>query len=208
MDDFVRRRHRVAGCCRAQSAVAALRQAYGAPHRFDRVDVSDDRAVAAWAADVLQDLGPPDIVINNAAIINANRCLWEVPVAEFHALMDINLNGVFHVIRSFVPAMIQRGGGVIVNFSSTWGRTTSPEVAPYCASKWAIEGLSRALANELPHGMASVAFNPGVIHTDMLESCFGAAAGSYPSPSEWVRKAAPVLLGLGPADNGRSVSVS
>jgi NAD(P)-dependent dehydrogenase (short-subunit alcohol dehydrogenase family) len=80
-------------------------------------------------------------------------------------------------------------------------------VVPYCASKWAIEGLSRGLAQELPRGLASVALNPGIIHTDMLISCFGASASSFPSPKEWAERAVPYLLGLDATDNGRSVDV-
>src|SRR5262249_21389378 len=78
--------------------------------------------------------------------------------------------------------MIRRGAGVIVNFSSGWGRSTAAEVAPYCASKWAIEGLTRALAQELPAGVAAVPLNPGIIDTDMLRSCVGGDAGGYPAP--------------------------
>jgi NAD(P)-dependent dehydrogenase (short-subunit alcohol dehydrogenase family) len=206
--DFIHRGHRVAGCCRSAGAVEELQSEFAAPHHFTAVDVTDADAVETWAGKVLDHFGPPDLLINNAAVINANACLWEVPLDEFHALVDINIKGVFHVIRAFVPAMVERGEGIVVNFSSTWGRSTSPEVAPYCASKWAMEGLSKAMADELPRGMAAVAFNPGVIHTDMLESCFGSGASSFPKPSQWVRNAAPVLLGLTAADNGRSVSVS
>jgi NAD(P)-dependent dehydrogenase (short-subunit alcohol dehydrogenase family) len=96
--------------------------------------------------------------------------------------------------------------GVIVTFSSYWGRSTAPEVAPYCAAKWAVEGLTQALSQELPNGLASVAFNPGIIDTDMLRSCFGEAAGSYPSPEEWARTAVPALASLGPKDNGSSIT--
>ena len=69
----------------------------------------------------------------------------KVSEEEFSRLIDINIKGVASMIRLLVPAMIERGRGVIVNFSSGWGRSTSPEVAPYCASKWAIEGLSMAM---------------------------------------------------------------
>jgi NAD(P)-dependent dehydrogenase (short-subunit alcohol dehydrogenase family) len=206
--DFIGRGHRVAGCCRSGDAVAQLRKQAGSPHRFDTVDVTDCDSVQQWAEEVVGQYGPPDLLINNAAVINASAPLWDVPVDEFHRLIDVNINGVFHVIRAFAPAMIQRGTGVIVNVSSTWGRSTAPDVAPYCTSKWAMEGLSKALAHDLPQGMAAVAFNPGVIHTEMLESCFGSGAASFPKPKQWVRNAAPVLLGLDAADNGRSVSVS
>jgi NAD(P)-dependent dehydrogenase (short-subunit alcohol dehydrogenase family) len=99
--------------------------------------------------------------------------------------------------------MVERNHGVIVNFSSGWGRSTSPEVAPYCATKWAIEGLSQALAQELPEGMAAVAFNPGIIDTDMLRTAWGDGAGSYPKAEEWAGRVVPYLLSLGPAENGR-----
>jgi NAD(P)-dependent dehydrogenase (short-subunit alcohol dehydrogenase family) len=79
--------------------------------------------------------------------------------------------------------MIRRGSGVIVNFSSGWGRSVSAEVAPYCASKWAVERLTRALAEELPSGLAAVPLNPGIINTEMLQSCFGADAQNYPEPA-------------------------
>ncbi len=112
------------------------------------------------------------------------------------------------MIRHFAPAMVQAGAGVIVNFSSGWGRSTSAEVAPYCATKWAIEGLSRALAQELPKGMAAVPLNPGVIDTDMLRGIFGEAARSYPSAQQWAKLAVPFLLGLGPKDNGKPLTVA
>jgi len=94
-----------------------------------------------------------------------------------------------------------------VNFSSGWGRSVDAEVAPYCASKWAIEGMTLALAQELPSGMAAVALNPGIINTEMLQSCFGASARSYPSPDDWVKMAVPFLLELGPKDNGKQLEV-
>jgi NAD(P)-dependent dehydrogenase (short-subunit alcohol dehydrogenase family) len=112
------------------------------------------------------------------------------------------------VIRHFLPAMLEQGRGEVVNFSSGWGRSTAPEVAPYCATKWGIEGLTQALAAELPRGLAAVPVNPGIIHTDMLESCFGPDAASFPEPADWARRAAPFLLSLGPKDNGRPCSVA
>jgi NAD(P)-dependent dehydrogenase (short-subunit alcohol dehydrogenase family) len=103
--------------------------------------------------------------------------------------------------------MIAKKRGIIVNFSSGWGRSTSPEVAPYCASKYAIEGLTLALAQELPRGMAAVPLNPGVIDTDMLRQAWSDGAASYPNAEQWAKRAAPFLLGLGEKDNGRSLTV-
>jgi NAD(P)-dependent dehydrogenase (short-subunit alcohol dehydrogenase family) len=111
------------------------------------------------------------------------------------------------VIFSFLFSMIQRGTGVVVNFSSGWGRSTSPEVAPYCATKWGIEGLTAALAQELPAGLAAIALNPGIIDTRMLRSCFGEGASSYPTPEEWAKAAVPFLTSLGARHNGKALTV-
>jgi NAD(P)-dependent dehydrogenase (short-subunit alcohol dehydrogenase family) len=199
--------HVVWGCARSTAAVAELNAKAGSPPRFTALDVCDDAAVESWARSVLSAAGPPDLLINNAAVINSNNRLWDVPAADFDFVIDTNIKGVANVIRHFVPAMIERSTGVIVNLSSGWGRSTSPEVAPYCATKWAIEGLTRALAQELPAGMAAVPLNPGVIDTDMLRSCFGSSAASYPDPKEWAERAVPFLLQIGPKDNGRPLTV-
>jgi NAD(P)-dependent dehydrogenase (short-subunit alcohol dehydrogenase family) len=204
---FVELGHTVVGCGRSSAAVSVLREEYGRPHRFEAVDVADDTAVAAWAASVLAELGPPDLLLNNAALVNRNAPLWQVPADEFSRVIDVNIKGVTNVIRHFVPAMVEGRSGVIVNFSSGWGRSTSPEVAPYCATKYAIEGLTLALAEELPRGMAAIPLNPGVINTEMLQSCFGGSANAYPDPDRWSRTAVPYLLKLGPRDNGQSLTV-
>jgi NAD(P)-dependent dehydrogenase (short-subunit alcohol dehydrogenase family) len=122
-------------------------------------------------------------------------------------VIDVNIKGVANVIRHFVPAMVARKHGVIVNFSSGWGRATDAEVGPYCTTKWAIEGLSKSLAQELPRGMAAIPLNPGIIDTDMLRSTFGKEASNYPSAETWAETAVPWLLGLRPADNGHSLTV-
>ncbi|HUQ72612.1 MAG TPA: SDR family oxidoreductase [Planctomycetaceae bacterium] len=206
VDRFVEAGHTVIGCGRSQDHVANLRTVYGSPHRFDVVDVAHDRQVAMWAADVLKTL-TPDLLLNNAAVMNPTKPLWKITADEFQTMLDVNVAGVANVIRHFVPAMIANQRGVIVNFSSGWGRSTAPEVAPYCATKFAIEGLTQALAQELPRGMAAVPLNPGIIDTDMLRSCWADGAGAYPSPDEWSHIAAPFILQLGPRDNGRPATV-
>jgi NAD(P)-dependent dehydrogenase (short-subunit alcohol dehydrogenase family) len=206
-DEFVRQGHTVAGCGRSAKEIEKLRKATGQPHDFYPVNVSSDDEVKTWASLVLSTHGAPDLLLNNAAIINANARLWEVGAREFSEVVDTNLKGVVNVIRHFAPAMVKRKSGVIVNFSSGWGRSADAEVAPYCATKWAVEGLTQSLAQELPSGMAAVALNPGIINTEMLRSCFGASAASFPSPAQWAEAAVPFLLRLGPADNGRPLTV-
>ena len=204
---MIQQGHRIVGCSRAASDVGRVSDEFPAPHRFDEVDVSQCEQVGQWSQSVLAECGVPDLLINNAALINVNNDLWKVPPEEFSQVIDVNIKGIYHVIRHFVPAMISRGTGTIVNFSSGWGRTTSPEVAPYCATKWAVEGLTRAFADELPAGMAAVSLNPGVIHTRMLTSCFGESARSYPEPHQWAKRAVPFLLKIRPASNGEALTV-
>jgi NAD(P)-dependent dehydrogenase (short-subunit alcohol dehydrogenase family) len=204
---FIAEGHTVAGCGRSADSINELRARFPAPHRFDAVDLADAGGTAGWAAQVIKSHGAPDLLVNNAAVIAGNAPLWEVPAGEVDAVLRVNIGGTISTIRGFVPAMVKARKGVIVNFSSGWGRSTSPEVAVYCASKFAIEGLTQALAQEVPDGLAAVALNPGVIDTDMLRVCFGGAATNYPKPAEWARRAGPFLLRLSARDNGRALDV-
>ena len=206
-EEFICGGHTVLGCGRGGEAVFDLRMTHGAPHDFSVVDVALDSKVALWAAKVLEAGSPPDLLINNAALMNRLSPLWEQDDREFTKVVDVNLRGVVNVIRHFVPAMVAAKKGVIVNLSSGWGRSVSPDVAPYCATKFAIEGLTKALAAELPTGMAAVPLNPGVIDTDMLRQAWSDGAGAYPKAAAWAKTAAPFILGLGPQHNGQSLSV-
>lgn len=206
-EEFIRGGHTVMGCGRNGEAIFDLRMAYQEPHDFSVVDVALDNKVAIWAAKILENDSAPDLLINNAGVMNRLAPLWELEDREFTKVVDANLRGPANVIRHFVPAMVARKKGVIVNLSSGWGRSTSPQVAPYCATKFAIEGLTQALAQELPEGMAAVALNPGVIDTDMLRSCWADGAASYQKPEAWAKVAAPFLLQLGAKDNGRALTV-
>ncbi len=205
-DWYIANGHTVAGCGRSGGVIFELRFAHAEPHLFEVLDVTQPVKVGIWAERVLAN-GAPDILINNAGVMNDPAPLWQVPAEKFAQVINVNVIGVANVIRALAPAMIERKKGVIVNFSSGWGRSVSPEVAPYCASKWAIEGLTKALAEELPEGMAAVPLNPGVIDTDMLRKCWSDGAASYPKASKWAETAAPFILGLGPKHNGKSVTV-
>ena len=205
-EGFIERGHSVFGCSRSEEAMNKLQKRFGESHGFRPVDLRNDDDVANFCAAVIEHFGAPDLVINNGAVINRTAPLWEISDDEFTDLMAINVNGTASVIRHIVPPMIERGSGVIVNFSSGWGRSTSPDVAPYCASKYAIEGLTSALAQELPPGLAAAPFNPGIINTEMLWNSFGASASAYLTPDEWVAAAVPFLDGLDASCNGRQLT--
>lgn len=205
--EFAAAGHIVCGCGRSPKELRVLKDLLGDKHNFQTATVHQDRQIESWAQSILQKYGSPDILINNAAMINSNAPLWEITADEFESVVNVNIVGIANTIRHFVPAMVERRNGTIVNFSSGWGRSVSAKVAPYCASKWAVEGLTQALALELPDGMAAVPLNPGIINTDMLQSCFGSGADGYPSAAEWARVAVPYILGLSADDNGQPLSV-
>jgi len=205
-DGFVTAGHTVVGTARSENAIEKLSDTYGLPHRFDVVDQSDPVRVKNWAASVIKEQGIPDLLINNAAIINENAALWDVAERDFSSIIDINVKGVFYVCKAYLPAMIEQGTGVVVNLSSGWGRSVAAEVASYCTSKWAIEGLTQALAADLPPGLAAVPLNPGVINTDLLQSCFGDSAQDFRDADQWAETAVPFLLQIDAADNGKALT--
>lgn len=202
---FKEKGHVVLGCGRSRELIEGLDEEFGEPHLFQVVDVASNESVREWAEHVLTSYEAPDLLINNAAVMNPVAPLWEISSEDFDRVIDVNLKGVANVIRHFVPAMVARGKGVIVNLSSGWGRSVDSKVAPYCTTKWGVEGMTKALAEELPQGMAAVALNPGIINTEMLRLAWGEGAVDYPAPEEWVREAGPLVLKLGAKDNGRSV---
>ena len=207
-EEFIAAGHTVLGCGRSIAVIKELRAMHGAPHDFYECDVSISDSVKSLASLVLATHGVPDLIINNAGVINKCAPLWEVEDEEFSHVIDVNIKGTANVVRYFVPSMVKQRSGVIVNFSSGWGRSVDAEVAPYCAAKWGIEGMTKALAEELPSAMAAVPLSPGCVNTEMLKSCFGHSANSYPSPEQWAKKAVPFILGIGAEDSGKSLTVS
>ncbi len=134
-EQFIQNKCTVIGCARSHTIVEKLQQKFGAPHHFTQVDVSNNEQVKAWANKIITQYSPPDLLINNAGVINHLAPLWQISAEECDRLIDVNIKGVTNVIRHFVPAMVEKNNGIVVNFSSGWGRSTSPQVAPYCASK-------------------------------------------------------------------------
>ena len=205
-EKFIALGHTVLGCGRTREQIDQLRHKWPKRHDFDVVDVASDGQVHAWMDRLHKKCGAPELLINNAGIINRNAPLWKVSREEFSEVIDVNIKGVMNVIRAFLPNMLKKHRGVIVNFSSGWGRSADKDVGPYVATKWAIEGLTQALALELPPGLAVVALNPGIVNTDMLQSCFGESAAHYPSAARWAETAVPFILKLDANDNGHALT--
>jgi len=206
-EKFIALGHTVLGCGTNREIIGELRHAFPKRHDFDLVDVSSDKEVEVWVSRLHKKCGAPDLVLNNAGVINRNAPLWKIGSREFAQVIDVNLKGTMNVIRHFAPNLIKKHKGLMVNFSSGWGRSAEKEVGPYVASKWAIEGLTQSLAQELPPGTGVVALNPGIINTEMLQSCFGESAAHYPSAARWAERAAPFILKLDSSDTGQSLDV-
>ncbi|HGG0584702.1 MULTISPECIES: SDR family oxidoreductase [Bacillus] len=195
------------GCGRSKDKIEELKKQYSKIHDFQVIDVSDSQQVNNWANCILNTHTAPDMIINNASIVNQNAQLWKITAQEFENVMNVNVNGVVNVIRAFVPAMVARKEGIIINMSSSWGREGEAELAPYCASKFAIEGITKSMALELPHGMAVVALDPGgSISTPMLKSCAPQYINESPTPETWSHKAIEYILNITIDKNGDSLT--
>ena len=208
---FHKNGHLVLGCGRTASKISDLNQmlcSEGRKEQFSVVNVANNDEVKAWAKGIISEYGSPTMILNNAGVTNNNANLVDVPVHEFEQVVDVNIKGTVNVVRAFVPAMIEARKGVIVNFSSGWGRCVAPQVAPYCCTKWAIEGLSKAFALELPAPLVCVPLNPGCIDTAMLRTSFGETrAAHHRTPDEWARTACPYILSINRSEhNGQSVT--
>ncbi|MEM9217294.1 MAG: SDR family oxidoreductase [Cyanobacteria bacterium P01_F01_bin.150] len=207
-EGFIKQGHTVVGCARKPQDIEKLQQEFGDPHHFISLDVMDEVGVETWAKIVHAKYGAAiDLLINNAGIINPWAPFLEIKSDIFNQLIDINVKGVANIVRHFLPKMLERKQGIVVNFSSGWGRYTSANVVPFCTSKWAIEGFTKALAQELPLGMAAVSLWPGSIRTDMAILVRQEKADDYIPPHEWSKVAVPFLLQIGPSDNGKPLSI-
>ena len=203
--EFHSRGWHVAGGARSTESLNELSKQLVNSCFFQPVDITKATEVKNFAQSVTQNVGVPDLLVNNAGVINRNARLTEISPEEFSSVLSVNLGGIHNMIRSFVPLMEKQGSGIIANFSSYWGHSTAPEVGPYCSSKWGVEGLTRSLAQELPDGMTAIAFNPGIIDTEMLRSCFGEDASSHEKPDTWAKHAVDRLEQISPSDNGKTI---
>jgi 3-oxoacyl-[acyl-carrier protein] reductase len=132
-------------------------------------DVADEAAVGRAATALVDELGAPDAVINNAAILARGPRVWETPVAEWDRVLGVNLRGAFLVCRALLPAMIEAAKGRLVHVASISGTIGCPQQAAYGVSKWGLLGLHRALTEELRGtGVLSIAVLPGSVDTEML----------------------------------------
>jgi len=143
--------------------------ASGGTSRTYRVDVTDQASTEALAAAVLGDLGRIDVLFNNAGIAGVG-VVHETSLELWERVMAVNVRGVFLVARAVLPAMIEAGGGSIINMSSTIAEIGLANRASYAASKGAVLSLSRQMqADYAAYGIRVNALLPGTIHTPFVE---------------------------------------
>lgn len=129
-----------------------------------QVDVTDDAALAALAVE----LGPVDILVNSAGIVGPGVPLVETTVADWHRVLGVNVLGVVATMRAFVPGMVERGWGRVVNLASMAGKDGNPNLSIYSASKAAVIALTKSAGKELATtGVLVNAIAPAVIATPM-----------------------------------------
>ncbi len=161
--------------------------AFGPRARWHVCDVAQPESVAALA-DVLAD-DEISIVINNAGVAGPVAPLTEISVEEWDEVFDVNVRGVFLVCRAFLPAMVARGHGDVINLASVSGKRPLIRRTPYCASKMAVIGLTSTLAFEVgPAGVNVNSLSPGPVDGARMDRNFRLEAersgGSYESARE------------------------
>ncbi len=132
------------------------------------VDVTYFESVTRLAESILSTENRVDILMNSAGICRPKPAA-ELTMDDWRAHLDINLMGVIHGIQAFMPTMIEHNSGHIINMASMAGLLPVPTVAPYCASKFAVVGLSESMAADLaPYGIKVTVICPGAVDTPLL----------------------------------------
>jgi NAD(P)-dependent dehydrogenase (short-subunit alcohol dehydrogenase family) len=155
--------HVIYGCSRRTEAMDEILSQFPHNVKLSTVDVTDFEAVTHWSNEVYSEHPKIDLLVCNAGVCEELAAPWELEASTFSKVMNINVNGVFHTVKAFVPTMVKKEHGVIVNISSGLGRSTNPDYGAYCSSKFAVEGLSKCVAQALPSTMACVPLAPGVV---------------------------------------------
>jgi NAD(P)-dependent dehydrogenase (short-subunit alcohol dehydrogenase family) len=171
-----------------EQVVQELHQ-FGENARGYQIDVTREDQVKPVITQILQDLGGLDVLINNAGV-STMQWSWDITEDEWDHNMNVNAKGCWLVTKHVAPHMIQRRAGRIVNIASMGGLIGAPLLAHYCASKFAVVGLTQSISKELaPYGITVNAVCPGFVHTAMQdrEVIWEAKLRGFEDPEE-VRK--------------------
>lgn len=140
------------------------------------VDISDAGQLEAGLARLLDQHGPVDILVNNAAAVTRRAPITELTLEEWQQALSVNLTGAFLLSRMVIPQMQATGGGVIVNIASQLGHVAVAGAAPYCTTKGGMLQFTRTLAlDHASDNIRVVALSPGAVQTPRLTDIFGSA---------------------------------
>jgi 3-hydroxybutyrate dehydrogenase len=160
---------RVMAVSRTEEDLRALASAAAVEFVVGSVDTSEGCDAIVHAT--RERLGPVDVLINNAGIDTGDEhTIWEQDPSIWRRTIDVNLHGPFHLTRLVTRDMVASGWGRVVMVSSTAGSLAGPSMSAYCASKHGLEGLMRAVAQDVaPFGVTCNAVAPGWVRTPMAE---------------------------------------
>lgn len=154
---------------------AALIEGAGGSARVETVDVADVISVTELAGTLTAE--DVSILVNNAGVPGPVAPLIDIDLADWNAVFDVNVSGVFLMCRTFLPAMIARGTGDVINLASVSGKRPLARRTPYCASKMAVIGLTTTLAAEVgPLGITVNSLSPGPVNGPRMERNFALEA--------------------------------
>ena len=168
---------RLAICGRREDRLADLTKEITKEHGVDvrpRVlDVRDRTAVGAWAEDLKNQDFMPDVIVNNAGLARGLANVQDADVDDWEEMVDANINGMLYVTRAFLPDMVAKNRGHVVNIGSIAGRWTYPKGAVYCATKAAVASFSEGLNKDLVGTRVRVSsVDPGMVQTEFSEVRF------------------------------------
>lgn len=175
-------------------------------------ELTDRDAVQAMAREIGSRLGVVDVLVNNAAVAGSAGLhdILELDDADWYRAVDVNLNAVYLVTKAFLGGMVDAGRGSVVNVSSVAGRMGQPRMGAYCATKFAVIGLTQQLALEFAPAVRVNCVCPGSTDTEMMDGTFARRdefAGAEPGSSKRDRIASIPLKRQGaPADIARAVA--
>lgn len=191
----------VVGCARDSARLAQLEKDSQGKLAVVTADLSRCEEASRVVETAASGLGGLDLVVNNAGLINKPGPVAEVPDEEWRRVMDVNVLGLVAVLRAALPHL-EQSAGYAVNLSSYWGRHGAARFGPYCASKFAVEGLSQSAAEESQRATI-VALSPGIVDTDMLSIAFDGNTAGNASPEDCAQRFVSFLNGLDRRMNGQ-----